>query len=307
MKKFILSIVILILTLLTLSRNSVWKDDLILWQDVVRKSPGKIRPYINLAGSYLMRNRLDDALAVLFKTTEVFSDVIRSGNLYYLKAGLEIYLNFAAIYGMKGDIKRAMEFLQKAYETMPDSPKVNYAFAFGLMERGDLERAEQYLKNAIALAEDPRAYSLFSELCERQGRIDEAIIYIERASYLEPENSNYLTRLGYLLRLKGRLDEAEKAWLKAIRLDKNNADAYVNLGSLMYERGFLKKAYEYYRRALEIDPNSYEALVGAGNVIDELGNYSIAKEMYERAMKIDPQRKEAYIEYQKILKRQGVK
>lgn len=270
----------------------------------MRKSPGKIRPYINLAGAYLMRNMLEEALSVLFKTTEVFRDEIMSGNIYYLRAGLEIYLNFAALYGMKGDINRAMEFLQKAYETMPDSPKVNYALAYGYMEKGDLRSAETYIIQALRLAEDPKAYSLYAELLERQNRPDEAIRAIERAIFLEPENSSYLTRLGYLLRVTGKVEEAEKAWLKARDINPEDPEPYVNLGSLNYEKGRLKTAYVYYRKALELDPNSYEALVGAGNVADELGNPALAKEYYERAMKIAPERKEAYREYKEVLKRQ---
>jgi|GEM_PF-4349968 len=302
--KFVLLLLIsLLLITATLLRNSVWKDDLILWQDIIRKSPHKIRPYINLAGTLLMRNRLDEALSVLFKATEVFKKEILSGNLYYLRAGLEIYLNFAAIYGLKGDINMAMEFLQKALETMPDSPKANYAMAYGLMEKGDLNKAEEYLKVAISLAEDPKAYSLYSELCERQGRFDCAISHLERAIYLEPENTGYLTRLGYLYKTADRPDDAEKAWLRAVSLGSREPEPYVNLGSLNYEKGKLRLAYRYYQRALEIDPSSYEALVGAGNVADELGNLALAKEYYEKAMKIAPDRKEAYIEYEKAIKR----
>jgi Flp pilus assembly protein TadD len=293
----------LLLIIATLLRNSVWKDDLFLWQDVIKKSPHKIRPYINLAGTLLMRNRLDESLSVLFKATEVFKEEILSGNLYYLRAGLEIFLNFAAIYGTKGDINRAMEFLQKALETMPDSPKANYAMAYGLMEKGSLKEAEEYLRTALSLAEDPKAYSLYSELCERQKRLDCAIGHLERALYLEPENTSYLTRLGYLYKTAGRLKDAEKAWLRAVSLGSREPEPYINLGSLNYERGKLRSAYRYYQRALEIDPNSYEALVGAGNVIDELGNLALAKEYYEKAMKVAPERKEAYIEYERAIRR----
>ncbi len=303
---FLLLIISLLLIVATLTRNSLWKDDLILWQDIVRKSPHKIRPYINLAGTLLMRQRLDEALSVLFKATEVFKEEILSGNLYYLRAGLEIYLNFAAIYGLKGDINRAMEFLQKALETMPDSPKANYAMAFGLMEKGQLNKAEEYLEVAISLAEDPKAYSLYSELCERQERFDCAISHLERAVYLEPENTGYLTRLGYLYKTTGRLKDAEKAWLRAVSLGSREPEPYLNLGSLNYERGKLRSAYRYYQKALERDPNSYEALVGAGNVADELGNLALAKEYYQRAIKVAPERKEAYIEYERAIKRREV-
>ncbi len=305
MRHIFILISVLCLLILTINRNNLWQDDLKMWEDVIKKSPGKVRPYINLAGAYLMKNRLDDALSVLFKSTEVFRDEIMEGNIHYLMAAVEIFLNFAAVYGIKGDMDRAMEFLQKAYETNPQSPKVNYALAYGFMEKGDLRKAEEFLKNALSLAEEPKAYFLYGELCERQGRLEEAIRYFKRATELEPENSSYLTRLGYLLKITGKPDEAERAWLRAIRLTDKEPEPYVNLGSLMYERGFLKSAYQYYKKALEIDPNNYEALVGAANVIDDLGNFALAREMYEKAIKVAPERKEAYIEYERSLKRQG--
>lgn len=54
----ILSVVLAFNSLLTFERNKVWKNELTLWSDVVKKSPHKARPYINRGWAFY--NRGDD-------------------------------------------------------------------------------------------------------------------------------------------------------------------------------------------------------------------------------------------------------
>ena len=55
MKRFELIFIILVVLLYSLAaftRNLVWEDDLTLWSDVIRKSPGKARGYNNIGVFY---------------------------------------------------------------------------------------------------------------------------------------------------------------------------------------------------------------------------------------------------------------
>jgi hypothetical protein len=55
-------VVVLLLGSATWRRNQVWGENLLLWTDVVSKSPDKPRPRINLAGACLERGRVEEAL-----------------------------------------------------------------------------------------------------------------------------------------------------------------------------------------------------------------------------------------------------
>ena len=59
---------VMILAVISLSvtahaRNMIWRDEVTLWEDIVRKSPYKARPHNYLGEAYQQQGRLDDAVA----------------------------------------------------------------------------------------------------------------------------------------------------------------------------------------------------------------------------------------------------
>jgi len=66
-----LAIIIGANAVLTFSRNSVWKDEVTLWSDVISKSPKKARPYNNRGDDYLEQNKLNEALSDFNKALEI--------------------------------------------------------------------------------------------------------------------------------------------------------------------------------------------------------------------------------------------
>jgi len=306
-KIFIPLIIIFSLCAASIFRNNVWNDPVLLWSDTVNKSPKKIRPYVNLSAAYIGEKDLERAEKILFKTTDVFRDVIFSGNIYYLGAAVDIFINFASLYGLKGDLVRVAEFLNKAYEIYPDSAKVNYALGFFYMQLGDIEKAEDYFKKALNFSADPLIYARYSEIMEIKGRYDDALKYMSLAVELDPLNADTRNRLGILLKMSNRTEDAEIQWREAISIDKNFLPAYTNIGSLMYERGRLKEAYKLYMKAIEINAFYYEAYIGAGNALDDMGQNVLATEMYRSAISIDPQRIEGYVNLGIALEKAGKK
>ena len=57
-----LSIVIILFSLTAYVRNNVWRNEITLWEDVVQKSPNKVRPHNNLGSLYHQHDRYADAL-----------------------------------------------------------------------------------------------------------------------------------------------------------------------------------------------------------------------------------------------------
>ena len=52
---------VLLLVPMTLARNEVWKDDLLLWQDSARKSPAKARPHYNLGVALVRQGQYEES------------------------------------------------------------------------------------------------------------------------------------------------------------------------------------------------------------------------------------------------------
>lgn len=64
----------------TISRNNVYKSEVSLWEDTVRKSPNKARGYNNLGYAYFLAGRYDDAKRMYMKALEINPNFILARN-----------------------------------------------------------------------------------------------------------------------------------------------------------------------------------------------------------------------------------
>jgi tetratricopeptide (TPR) repeat protein len=64
----------IVLGVLTVSRNQIWGDTLLLWQDTARKAPHKDLALANLAGEYMKRDQPEKALPLFVRALELNPD-----------------------------------------------------------------------------------------------------------------------------------------------------------------------------------------------------------------------------------------
>jgi hypothetical protein len=106
-----LAVIIIALTGATYARNSVWKDEMSLWQDVVNKSPDKARPKArplnNLGNCYYLKGRY-------FKAREYYLKSIQS-DPYHLPA-YENMIKTAKILGLKSEEKLYLRKYHEVYK-----------------------------------------------------------------------------------------------------------------------------------------------------------------------------------------------
>lgn len=93
---------LLLFSLLIFQRNSVWKDDLTLLRDIVRKSPGNALTHYNLGVSYDNTGMLEEAL------TEYETAIDLNPEL------ADAYYNAACVYARVGDVEMGMKALKWA-------------------------------------------------------------------------------------------------------------------------------------------------------------------------------------------------
>ncbi|MCP2501447.1 MAG: tetratricopeptide repeat protein [Deltaproteobacteria bacterium] len=81
------TVLILALGGLTVSRNTLYRSEVALWEDTARKSPGKARAWNNLGYAYQQAGRLRDAEAAYLRALQVDPGyALARGNLRELKA-----------------------------------------------------------------------------------------------------------------------------------------------------------------------------------------------------------------------------
>ena len=138
----VLTVLTLILSVATYRRNAIWKDELTLWQDVVKKSPNKARGYSHVGLAYIRRGEYGQAIEYFRKAVFLVPDF----------AGF--YDRLGAAYGMAGEHDKALFYCRKALRLDPGYPEAyaNLGAAYG--RKGAYAKALKCYRKALRLNPD---------------------------------------------------------------------------------------------------------------------------------------------------------
>ncbi len=202
--------IILVFAVGTFLRNTVWKDEITLWEDAVKKSPHSYVAYHVLAEAYL-----DEALKLqpyplhplpprgmeyMEKAIKNFRKAIsfdpegkQSGPIYN---GLGV-----ALYRI-GRIKEAIEVLEKGTKVFPGLPELYNSLGNAYSLAGESDRAIEAYRKAISLRpEFPIAYTNLGNAYAARGQYRMAARYYRKALELDPTNRVARENLTRVLRL----------------------------------------------------------------------------------------------------------
>ncbi len=159
-RRYIEFIVLIVLLLIyggaTYQRNFIWKDEVIFWSDVVKKSPYKARPYNNLGRAYLSKKAFYQAIPFLkeaLRLNPYFSYAHYNLGIAYQGIGLydkaiaeykkalydirqpyfaEVHNNLGVCYFNKGWIEMAIKEFEQALNINPEfsDARFNLGLAF---------------------------------------------------------------------------------------------------------------------------------------------------------------------------------
>lgn len=139
---------VLLLTGATWRRNLTWGDGVNLWQDVVSKSPGKARPYLNLGVELEARGRYPDAIAAFGKALALSPD--------YRQA----YGNLGAAYNNLENFPQATLILQQGLRKFPGDPDLLNNIGISYAAQGAPDAAIQFFEAAVRQAPQVEKYRL---------------------------------------------------------------------------------------------------------------------------------------------------
>ena len=135
----------------------------------------------------------------------------------------------------------------------------------------------------------PQAHNELANALVREGKVDEAIIQIEKALAIQPNDSQAHNNLGNLLHKKGRLDEAIAHYQKALELQPGSGMTHHNLGNVLLEQHRLADAATHFRKAIELQPDFAAAHNNLGQVFLEAGQTDDALTEFRRALELRPE------------------
>lgn len=129
----------LVLSAATFSRNRVWRSETSLWEDTVRKSPGKARGYGNLGFAYKKAGRDDEALASYLTAVRL--------NPHYAKA----HNNIGVILAARGQHVEADGHYRKAIKSEPGFSDAHFNLGLLYIDAGRLKDARREFRAVLRL------------------------------------------------------------------------------------------------------------------------------------------------------------
>jgi tetratricopeptide (TPR) repeat protein len=135
--------------------------------------------------------------------------------------------------------------------------------------------------------DDAEAHYRLGIYLGQQGKFDQAITALARATVLNPDHAEALNSLGIALVDAGRSAEAVAACQRAVALRPAAAKAYCNLAAALTKDNQLEPALEAAVRAASLEPDFVGAHVNVGLCLSYLGQLDEAVAAYRRALQIE--------------------
>jgi len=252
-------VVLVLLAVLSHQRSAVWRDELSLWQDALRKGPAMYRTHLHLGGALEQAGRLPEALDHYQRAAQLAPEVV------------ETHYNLGNALRQGGLPAEAAAAYSRALALQPEFIQALANLGALYLEAGQGAAAEPLLERAARLSPDlPRVQLLLGRLRRAQGRPAEAEAAYQRAESLDPELAEAPFNLGNLYFDTGRPAEAEAAYRRVLALGPH-AGAWYNLGDLHLGQREYPQAAEVFARALTQYPGEGRFHYGLGRAREGQG------------------------------------
>ena len=149
-----------------------------------------------------------------------------------------LLLTEAQILREVGKSQEALTVLKTGLDQFPDNTSILYDYALTAESLGQYELMEDLLRRIIALdSHHHQAYNALGySLADRNIRLDEAYILIEKAHKLAPDDPYITDSMGWILFRQGKLDKAEQYLRQAYAIRTDNEIA-VHLAEVLWAKG----------------------------------------------------------------------
>ena len=318
-KKFVITVCVVagVFSCLTYLRNNIWKNEISLWEDAVKKSPNKLRPLINLGKAYLKQENFEPAIIHLNKALKLNPKSHKAYNnrgvFYRLKGKYDLALEdynkaialnplFSFTYGNRGVLFQkigrydlALKDFNTALALNPNNAEVynNLGLLYKKIRKKDL-MVENYNKSIEMDPSNAKAFNNRANYRAREKRFDLALADYNMAMAINPDSAEIYNGRGAAYYSLKDYDLAVKDYSKAIARRKNFYQAYTNRAMAYYSKGLYELALKDFNRALGINPKYLQAYYSRGELYVKVKQYERAVKDYSKVLELEPNTLNAY-------------
>jgi Tfp pilus assembly protein PilF/mono/diheme cytochrome c family protein len=203
-------------------RQKVFREDIVGYETVLRRTPNDVGLHDDLALLYLEVGRIDDAISQFSESTRLVPG----------KAAAHFNLGTALI--AAGRMNEAMVRFRKALELDPDyTPALNNLGSL-LAASGQLEEAAACYRRVLEIApRSAQALNNLGSVLMRLDRAEEALTYLRRALEINPNYPDAEYNVAHALVLQQHPNDALAHYRKALTLQPDWPPVLTELGWLL--------------------------------------------------------------------------
>lgn len=180
----------------------------------------------------------------------------------------------------------AVEVLQNLNKQYPKESNIACELAEIYFSQNQLDNAKQVLEPFVEREiKNPRALNIYGRILLKEKKFDQATIYLQRASIINPNNINRLLRLANAYLQIGKPLKAKENFEKTLELDSKNKQAIKGMGQSLLMAGELNEALNFLRQLS--GPSEMASVFNAAAIIAiKNERYTEGVNLYQTAIKI---------------------
>jgi len=272
-----IALMVISYSILTIQRNRVWKDDVSIWEDTVKKAPASATALNNLASALISAENYDPAITFLNKAQKINPQAEK------------VYGNLGIAYLHNKDYEKALAAFNKTLRLNPRSAETHTYMGILLKQTGDRNTAIACFKKALEYKPDFfKSHLQLGMLYQEQGEKQKALVEYEKALKQAPRDSAVHNALGLLYAGEGQFEEAFKHYQAALSQEPLNYEVLNNVALLYIRLKNFEKARSILKEAISRNPGSPELHLNMGIAFFNLGKIEEAIDEYHKALALDP-------------------
>ena len=268
----------LVLGLLTLRRNEVYRSELSIWQDTLAKTPGHAQSYQYVGIALSRLGQMQEAIESYRKSLQIRPD-------YF-----DAHTNYGTVLMDMGHVKEATEHYQRALQLRPESYLAHTNLGRVLASSGRYREAIEHYQHSLQLNPDAaRTHNNLGNALAATGSPSQAIEHYQRALQLQPDLADAHYNWSNALRDLGRWSEAIDHCQQTLRVNPDFAPAHGTWGDALAALGRTQEAIEHYQQALRRQPDLAQIHNNLASILAESGRMDEAIDHFREAVQILPQ------------------
>ncbi|GAG39747.1 unnamed protein product, partial [marine sediment metagenome] len=167
--------VIVSFTVLTVLRNSDYRDEVTIWQKTLEQAPHNPRVHLNLGNALLHRERIDEAIRYYQRAVKLKPD--------YAK----VYYGLGNAFLQRREPEKALDNFNVVLKLWPNNASVHNQVGLIIYHKGNVDQAVFHFRRSLKIEPDNHlVHHNLAIALAKQDKLDEAIGHMKQAIQIEP-------------------------------------------------------------------------------------------------------------------------